>query len=182
MDAAKSMPQARNRFFYLLLPLAVLATTLLHEAGHWLMGTALGHPMRMSLNEAGPVPGYTLPGNDLLLIAAAGPLVTVMQAVIAWVLIRGRNSAMAYAFLFSAWFMRFAAAFVSLSHPNDEARISLVLLGGQWWLPGIVVAGLSALLWSAARWLGISWKKNLFCYLICSLTTAVIVFGDRMLL
>lgn len=158
---------------------ASLATTLVHEAGHYGMGTALGHAMKMSLNHAAPVSADAIPATDLLLIVAAGPLVTVLQALVAFFLIRHRGLLFAYPFLFAAWFMRFAAAFVSLAHPNDEARLSIELLGGMWWLPAGVVLGLSILLWSASRRLGIGWKTNAMCYLICSVMTAAIVFGDR---
>ncbi len=158
---------------------ASLATTLVHELGHYGMGIGLGHEMRMSLNQAAPVTAIAIPAMDLLLIVAAGPLVTVLQALVAFFLIRNRGLLFAYPFLFAAWFMRFAAAFVSLAHPNDEARLSIELFGGMWWLPAGVVLGLSILLWSASRRLGIGWKTNAVCYLICSVTTAAIVFGDR---
>jgi hypothetical protein len=168
------------RLFAILL-FASLATTLVHELGHYGMGTALGHAMKMSLNHAAPVSANATPASDLLLIVAAGPLVTVLQALVAFFLIRNRGLLFAYPFLFAAWFMRFAAAFVSLAHPNDEARLSIELLGGMWWLPAGVVLGLSILLWSASRRLGIGWKTNTVCYLICSVMTAAIVFGDRWL-
>ncbi len=143
------------------------------------MGIALGHEMRMTLNHASPVSLIAIPDTDLLLIVAAGPFVTVLQALVAFFLIRSRGLLFAYPFLFAAWFMRFAAAFVSLAHPNDEARLSAELLGGMWWLPAGVVLGLSMLLWTASRRLGLGWKTNAVCYLICSAMTAAIVFGDR---
>jgi hypothetical protein len=167
--------------FYGALVLATLLTTVVHETAHWAMGSALGHRMAMSFNEAHAVSGAGVPALDAMLITAAGPAVTVLQALVAYALIRSRRWRLAYPFLFAAWFMRFAAACVSLSHPNDEARLSLDLLGGMWWLPAAVVLGLLALLWSATRRLGIGWKTNLACYLICSVLTAVIVFGDRLL-
>ena len=144
------------------------------------MGVALGHDMRISLNEVGPV-DRAIPTRDLLLIAAAGPLVTLVQAVFAALAIRRYGRRWLYGVLFAAWFMRLAAAFVSVFHPNDEARISLALTGTAWWLPLAVVLGLSVLLHSAARRLHIGWKTNLACYLICSLAITAIVFGDRLL-
>lgn len=179
-NAVQTRGSVDLRLFATLL-FASLATTLVHEVGHYGMGTTLGHGMKMSLNHAAPVSAAAIPETDLLLIVAAGPLVTVLQALVAFFLIRNRGLLFAYPFLFAAWFMRFAAAFVSLAHPNDEARLSIELLGGTWWLPAGVVIGLSILLWSASRRLGIGWKTNAVCYLICSVATAAIVFGDRWL-
>lgn len=167
--------------FYGVLALAVLLTAVVHETAHWATGVALGHPMAMSFNEAYAVAGAAVPARDAMLITAAGPGITLMQALVAFALIRRRGLRLAYPFLFAAWFMRFAAAFVSLFHPNDEARLSIDLLGGEWWLPAAAVFGLLALLWSAARRLGLGWKTNLACYLVCSALTASIVFGDALL-
>ena len=167
--------------FYGVLVLATLLTTVVHEAAHWAMGSALGHEMVMSFNEARVASGAGASVRDVMLITAAGPAITVLQAVVAYILIRGRGLRLAYPFLFAAWFMRFAAGVVSLAHPNDEARLSIELIGGMWWVPGVVVLGLLVLLWSAARRLGLGWRKNVACYLICSVMTAAIVFGDRVL-
>lgn len=167
--------------FYGVLVLATLLTTVVHETAHWAMGMALGHDMAMSFNEAYVVSEAGVPIRDAMLITAAGPVITILQALAAYALIRGRGLRLAYAFLFVAWFMRFAAAFVSLFHPNDEARLSIELFGGMWWLPAVVVPGLLVLLWSASRRLGMSWKTNLACYLVCSVMTSLIVFGDRLL-
>jgi FtsH-binding integral membrane protein len=167
--------------FYGVLVAATVLTMIAHEIGHWAMGTALGYSMAMSLNEAYALVPGTVSARDKLLIDAAGPAITILQALIAYLLIRQRGLRLAYPFLFAAWFMRFAAAFVSVFLPNDEARLSIALFGGMWWLPAVVVLGLFALLWSAARRLGIGWKTNFGCYLVSSLMIAAIVFGDRML-
>jgi hypothetical protein len=167
--------------FYCVLVLAAVATTLVHETGHWAMGVALGHEMAMTFNEAYAVSPKEVAADHGMLITAAGPVITIIQALIAFALIRFRGQLLAYPFLFAACFMRFAAAFVSLSHPNDEARLSIDLLGGMWWLPAAVVLALLALTWSATRRLGLGWKTNLACYLLCSAMTAAIVFGDRLL-
>ncbi len=167
--------------FYGVLIAATVSTTIVHETAHWAMGTALGHDMAMSFNAAHAVAASGVSAGHAMLITAAGPAVTFLQALIAFALVRSRGLLLAYPFLFAAWFMRFAAAFVSLSHPNDEARLSIDLFGGMWWLPAAVVSVLFALLWLAARRLKIGWKTHLMCYLLCSAMAAAIVFGDRLL-
>lgn len=174
-------PRKPGAVFCGVLAFATIATTVVHEAAHFGMGLMLGHQMEMSFNQAHAVSVDSVSARDAMLITATGPTITVLQAAIAFALIRGRAGLLAYPFLFAAWFMRFAAAIVSLSHPNDEGRLSIDLLGGMWWLPAAVVLGLLVLVWSASRRLGFDWKTNLVCYLICSAMTAAIVFGDRFL-
>jgi len=164
--------------FYLTLLVAVLLTFLVHEAAHWLAGVALGYDMVASLNGAAPRGGSFLVGRDEFLLTAAGPLITVVQALLAFHLVRSRKLLPAYAFLFVAWFMRFAAAFVSLMHPNDEARMSLALGWGFWTLPAVVVLALLALTWMASRQLRLGWKTNAASYLLCSVAFAAVVFLD----
>ena len=91
---------------------------------------------------------------------------------------RPRERLLFYPFLFAAWFMRFAATFVSVFHPNDEARLSLQLGWNMWLLPGLVVVALLWLTWKGAQRLRLGWKINAACYVLCSVLFAAIVFGD----
>lgn len=164
--------------FYGTLLAAVVLTSLLHEAAHWLAGVALGYEMVMSLNAAAPRSGGFLSERDAFLVSGAGPLLTFAQGVVAFVVVRKRASLLAYPFLFAAWFMRFAAAFVSLMHPNDEARMSLALGWGFWTLPALVVIALLALTFVASRRLRLGWQTNVASYLLCSAAFAAIVSLD----
>lgn len=163
--------------FYGWLAIALLLTFVAHEAAHWAMGRALGYEMAMSLNGAAPAGGFRT-ASDAFWTSAAGPAFTVLQALVAYCLARCRDSVPAFAFLYAAAFMRFAAAVISLVHPNDEARMSLALGWGPWLLPGLVVALLLALVVSASRRLCLGWKTQVASYLLCSAGTAVIVFVD----
>ena len=164
--------------FYATLLVAAVLTFLLHEAAHWLGGLALGYDMVMSLNGASPRSGGFLSERDAFVVSGAGPLLTVAQGLVAFVLVKSRAVLSAYPFLFVAWFMRLAAAFVSTMHPNDEARMSLVLGWGFWTLPGLVVGALLALTRLASRHLGLGWRTNVASYLLCSVVFAAIVFFD----
>lgn len=168
--------------FYMALLIAALLTFVLHEAAHALAGMAMGHDMQIGLNSVSARGGAAMAARDAFLVTAAGPLATVLQAVIAWLVIArgkiGRSGAgVAYAFLFAAWFMRFAAAFVSLFHPNDEARLGLMLGWNMWLLPGAMVITLLALTWAGARRLRVRWMTNAAAYVTCSAAFAAIVFG-----
>jgi hypothetical protein len=164
--------------FYLVLILACPLTFLVHEGAHWLMGQGLGYSMTMSLNGASPRGGGFTADAHAMWVSAAGPLVTLLQGVVAFLLIRSGRNLLAYPFLFIAWMMRFAAAVVSIKHPNDEARISQMLGLGTWTLPVLMVVALFALLYLANRRLQVGWRANLISYLIASMMFAAIVFVD----
>ncbi|MGJ9419307.1 hypothetical protein ACHAC9_16330 [Massilia sp. CMS3.1] len=169
-----------NAPFYLWLVLAFLITNLLHESGHWLMGAALGMEMRFGLNAV----TYLSPTEpwQRALADGAGPLVTIVQAIIAWVIVRRGASLKAFAFLYAAAFMRLVAGLVSVMHPNDEARLSIYLGLGKWTLPVLVAAGLIFLAMEGAKRLGLTWKDHALCYLVASLAVTAIVGLDRFVL
>lgn len=167
--------------FYAVLAAACPLTFVLHEGGHWLAGTLLGHAMRFSLNAVVTASGTSASTLDALMITGAGPLVTLLQGIVAFLLVRRRNALMAYAFLFAAWFMRFAAALVSIVNPNDEARMGLQLGLDAWMLPTAIVLVLLALTGLGARRLGVGWRTNVASYLDCSVLFAAIVFGSAVL-
>jgi hypothetical protein len=174
MTGAHTMNPTGWRLLVALAGVLVL-TFVLHEAAHWAMGVALGHDMVVGLNGAGTRATTGVSARDAFLISAAGPFVTIVQALVAFQLARSRASTPAYAVLFAACFMRFAAAVVSIAHPNDEARLSLALGWGMWTVPTLVVAGLLALTWSASRRLGIGWRTNALLYLTASVVVAALV-------
>lgn len=169
-----------NARFYLWFVLVFLITNLLHEGGHWLMGAALGMDMRFGLNAV----LYLSPTESWqrALADAAGPLVTIMQGIVAYVLVRRTASVKAFAFLYAAAFMRLVAGLVSVLHPNDEARLSLYLGLGKWTLPALVAAGLIVLAIRGSKRLGLTWKDQALCYLVASLAVSAIVGVDRFVL
>lgn len=74
--------------FILIGPLTYLA----HEFGHWAGGEAVGVDMWMSLNKAGPV-ASSVPGEfEALIIAASGPVVTLIIAILAYIMAATRRS------------------------------------------------------------------------------------------
>lgn len=166
--------------FYALLPLIALATFVVHEGAHALAGIALGHEMTVSLNSSAPV--GSVPNAHGLMIAAAGPLVTLIGGLIAFALVLARDSLIAYGVLYMALFMRFMAAVISLMNPNDEARISLGLGLGLYTLPLIMVAALLILTVIASRRLRLGWKTNLASYLVFTVAVSAIVGLDQFVL
>ncbi len=167
--------------FYSTLLAASGLTFALHEIAHWSAGEMLGYDMIMSLNGAHPRSGAFSSARHAFIVDAAGPAFTAFQALVAFLLIERRALLLAYPFLFVACFMRFAALFASLFHPNDEARMSATLGWNMWVLPILMVAILLALTWAGSRRLRVGWKTNLASYLLCSAAFALIVFMDAQL-
>jgi hypothetical protein len=166
--------------FYVWFVFAFLVSYLIHETAHWLTAMALGIDAEFRLNAVRYL-SPTAPWQRAL-IDGAGPALTIAQAILAFVLVGRGASAKAFAFLYVAAFMRFAAAVVSLLHPNDEARISMLLGLGKWTLPVLVAGGLILLAAKAGKRFQLTWKDQVLCYLVASLAVSVIVAADRFVL
>jgi len=162
--------------FYGLVFVAGFITFALHEGGHWLAANLLGYEPFFSLNSAGTRSVVT-PAQHAI-ISAAGPAVTMVQALIALALVQMRASPAAWIFLFWAAFMRFMATVISLFHPNDEARISEWLGWGMWTLPLIVTAVLLLLLVIGSRRLSVSWKTLALTWVTASIAVSAVVGLD----
>jgi len=164
--------------FYAWFALVAVATYLIHEAAHWVVGAALGYPVSYGINSV--IPGAPMTSTDHMLMSAAGPAVTVVTAWLAFYFVMRRQSLIAYAVLYFALFMRVIAAGVSVFNPNDEARISAMLGLGPWLLPGFVVITLLIPTFIASRRLRLSWKVNLLAYAVSSVVAAAVVGLDML--
>ncbi len=165
--------------FYGLVFIAGFLTFALHEGGHWLAAVLLGHEAYFGLNSAGARGAVST--VDHMIISAAGPAVTGVQALIALWLVQTRASAASWVFLFQAAFMRFMATVISLFNPNDEARISEWLGWGMWTLPAIVTVVLFGLLAVGCRRLGVSWKTLALSWVVASVAVSAVVGLDMII-
>lgn len=165
--------------FYGLVFVAGFITFALHEGGHWLAALLLGHDAFFGLNSAGA--RGAVGAADRMIIDAAGPAVTVVQALVALWLVQARGGATAWAFLFWAAFMRLMATGVSLLHPNDEARISDGLGWGMWTLPTIVTVALIGLLAVGTARLKVGWKTLALTGVVASITVSAVIGLDLLL-
>ena len=161
-----------------LLLIATLVTYILHEGAHWAMGEALGYDMWMKINSVGRVSGEYKAEWHAQMVGAAGPLFTVLQGLVAFIVVRKRKAISAFAFLFAAFMMRFAAMLVSIKNPNDEAAVSEWLGLGPWTLHIFVVALLLFLTLQGGKVLELGWKSFGFAYLVMSVAITIIVFSE----
>jgi len=158
--------------------IATLVTYILHEGAHWAVGEALGYDMWMKINSVGLARGEYSAVWHGQLVGAAGPLMTVMQGLVAFVLVRKQKTINAFVFLFTAFMMRFVAMLISLKNPNDEAGVSEWLGLGTWTLHIIVVALLLFLTLRGGKVLKLGWRSYGIAYVLVSITTAAIVLGE----
>ena len=165
--------------FYGLVFVAGFVTFAVHEGGHWLAAVLLGHEAYFGLNSAGAT--GSVGTVDQMIISAAGPAVTVVQALIALWLVQARGSAAAWVFLFWAAFMRFMATVISLFNANDEARISDWLGWGMWTLPVLVTVALVALLAVGTARLKVGWTTLVLTWLVASVAVSAVVGLDMLI-
>ena len=152
------------------------ATFIIHEFFHWLAGTLLGYPMRITPNQVAPLTAM-LPAHQTVM-SAAGPIATYIQAAVGYALVRKRASLIGFAMVYMAFFMRLLAMGVSFFNPNDEARISQDLGLGLWALPALAVGILFILVYSSSRRLRITAREQLICYAVASIVVTGFVGAD----
>lgn len=95
--------------------------------------------MGMSLNKAYPVAGAYQKDWHYTLISAVGPVITLMQSFIVFLLIRSTSRKHLYPFLFAAFYLELLSGVMNLSHPNDLGRISQSFNLGLFTIPVIFV-------------------------------------------
>ena len=162
-------------------PVALL-TWGIHEFGHFAAGSLLGYEMWMTLNKAGPVQGTFDTELHEAIVAMAGPVVTWIQAGIALFVAQKTDRLWVYSAVFMPVVMRSTAMIISfVSHPNDEAKTSLILGLPIWTVPAISVSLLTGVTLLAAYRLKAGWRENLVAYIAASLVTSIVVFSDRFL-
>ena len=164
----------------LTLLLAAYASYLFHEFGHWLVGTLLGNEMAISLNGSWPESGNFLEESHSLYFSIGGPGFTILQAVIALLIIEKYKTLFAYPFLIFPLIMRvFSLTFGGFS-VQDEAAISAMLGWGKFTVALVVCLILLALVWRGSRVLRLD-SMAVGCFIFCSIVFNLMVIGTNVL-
>ncbi|HSC37792.1 MAG TPA: hypothetical protein VLD19_07975, partial [Chitinophagaceae bacterium] len=119
---------------------AVGFTWLLHEFSHWATGRLLGESLIMTLNTCYPKSGHYTGGRHEIIISAAGPAITIVQAFIFYLLLKRSPGKRWFPFFLTCVYMRLLAGAMNFINLNDEGRISKSLGLGTFTLPLLVVA------------------------------------------
>ena len=155
-----------------------ILTMVIHELGHWLAGTLLGNQMTMSLNKVGATGGYAAPWHSPV-VTAAGPLVTVAQAIVAYAYLRWSGGRGAYLFLLAAFACRGMALIMNVFHVNDEGRLSEMLGLDVYVVPALTCAGLLGLVVAGSRAEGYGWKRVAWSAVIMVHLIGAVVLIDQ---
>lgn len=159
--------------------LSVLFTFVAHEFAHWLAGTMLDNPMGMTLNAAFPLSEAYLKPWHALVVTAAGPVITLLQALLIYFVIKRSKHPLLYPLLLTPLVMRSLALFMNLIQPNDEGRISEFLGWGLFTLPVMVCGFLFILVYKVS---GIHWLTPRFIFVTVILiitVSSVLILSDQ---
>jgi len=159
----------------------IIATFLLHEAAHFLAGKVLGYSMWVSINHAAPTSGAFTHDLHRIIVNMAGPAITLLQAIIAFIIGMQKNSKFAFLVVFLCFYHRLTATVISLSKPNDEMRASLDLNLDAWTLPLLVTGLLMIMVILLANRTRPGWKTVALAWVGGSLAFTVVVFGEPLL-
>lgn len=172
------MKNKRITFLYVLIVfITVIFTWTFHEFGHWITYELMGFDAQMSFNKAG-VRGSDIPNMDQQILgAAAGPIFTLVQAIVAYgILIKKGWNKYIYLLLFTPFYMRFLAGVMNFLNPNDEGFISHHFGLGTFTL-SIIVSGF--LFWLVLK---VSKKNQLTAKFHILTTLFVLVFSSLLIL
>lgn len=160
--------------------IAVIFTWILHEFAHWLTSESFGHETIMRLNGTSPIDGKSVTDWQKTLISASGPLITLIQALTIFVVLKSDNwNKNLYPFLFTAFYMRLMAGIMNFINPNDEGRISAFLGIGTFTLPIIMAGLLFFLVYTISKKHHLGWKFQLTTTLIVMIFSSILILSDQ---
>lgn len=160
--------------------LAVILTWFIHELAHWITAEMLGYESIMRINAVYPVEGQNQTELHSNIISATGPLVTILQALIVFMVLRLRSwNKYLYPFLFTAFYMRFLAGLMNVIKANDEGRISAYLDLGLFTIPVLVGGILFLMVYKISKTYKLSWKFQLWTTIITIVGSSILILSDQ---
>lgn len=175
----KSLLRPQLKLFDIPLVFAVgILSFVFHELAHGLCGKLLGYEMYVGINRAGLANGEYSHEWHNQLVSAAGPLFTIFIAIVGLALIRQFKWVRIFPIVFFSAMMRAIATLVSVSHPNDEARVSEWLGIGKWTLPFLVPLFLGWLVFQSAERLQLTWKSLALVFIVSSFAVTTVVVTE----
>jgi hypothetical protein len=159
--------------------IAVVATWLIHELSHWSMGTVLGYDMQLTLNSAITLDGsYSKKWHEIF-VRASGPVVTIIQAFIVFILLVKRPVYTLFPFLFTPFYMRLMASIMNFFNLNDEGNISHDLGIGTYTIPIIISSLLLVLVLIIAKKWAYSKKFIIWTTLLIIIFSSILILADQ---
>ena len=161
---------------------AVLFTWIFHEFTHWVTSESLGYEAMLTLNTVSPFAGQEYTALHNVYISAAGPLMTMIQACIAFlILVKVKWNKTIYPLLYTALYMRLLAGGMNLIKPNDEGRISEYFGLGLFTISIVVSALLFYLVYKISVHYKLNWKFNTWTTVIIMIASSILILSDQIL-
>ena len=168
-------PQPIDVKFYLLFVPAAYFSYLFHEFGHWGVGEILGNSMLYSMNIVTPRDGSYLHTGDDVWVSLGGPGFSLLQALLALLIIERWRTLYAYPFAFFPMFNRFFSDLLGGFSKQDEARIALLLHTGTYLVAIVVLALLLLIVVRCSRRLNIRAKTIGSIVTVCTLCQLLVI-------
>src|SRR5690606_9613427 len=158
---------------------AVVFTWIIHEFGHWLTAEALGYDAILRINGVAYTNGEDVEAAHQIMVSAAGPIITVFQALVVYYLLLRKWNKYLFPILFCAFYMRVLAGGMNFVNLNDEGRISSFLEIGTFTLPVIVSVALFLMVYGIAKKHDLRWKFSLITFLVIMITSSALILTDQ---
>ena len=157
--------------------LLTIAGFILHELAHLVVAVGLGHEAILRINSVSVLTEPSI--QDQILIAIAGPIMTIFLAVIGLIGAIRYRSMLAFNLLVAMAAQRTLAAAISVvAQPNDEYRVGEMLGIGPWTVFAFVLALLWLMVTYAAIKLRPGWMYALWAYVGLSIGIGMVVLGE----
>lgn len=165
--------------YVVLLIIATFVTFFFHEMSHWIAYELLGYDAGFTLNGASVKDkSISLTQTHRMITSAAGPMFTVIQAVVFYFILKKHKNILFYPFIFLPFIMRLGASWANQFKPNDEGRISLDLGLDLYAISTIVVAFLLYLIYKTSKRNKISIMFNIITFIISGLLLFGLTYLD----
>jgi len=162
------------KFFLLFIP-AAYASYLFHELGHWAVGELLGNRMVYTLNYVWPRDGGYIQANHEVIVSIGGPAFSILQAVLALLVIEKTKALYIYPFAFFPAFSRFFSLVFGGFAKQDEARVSMLLGIGGYVIPALVLAVLLLIVIRCSSDLRLGLKSNGYIFTASTVAQLMVI-------
>ena len=172
---------------YLFLFIASLLTVIIHEYGHFLVGTVLGYNMGFDFNGSRPLIGTYANNTHYFLVIISGISFTIAQSYLAFYLMEKLNYKDLYYLVLTPFLYRLIPYLISVIYPNrlllqDEARVGNLLGINLYIIPVIIMFVLLFNCYRANKKYKISFKKHMKLSFISIISFIIIIRLNQLLL
>ncbi len=158
---------------------ATFLTFFFHEMCHWIAYELLGYNAGFTINGANVKDSsIKLPKAHRIITSAAGPVFTIIQAVVFYFILKKYTNILLYPFLFLPFIMRLGASWANQFQPNDEGRISLDLGLNLYTISAIVVAFLLFLVFKTSKKNKYSIVLNIITFVVSAILLLCLTYLD----